>query len=366
MAPLPDVLPLTVAPAFVDHLLREFGELTPLREAPMRSWPERAATVPPMEWEVSTWTPGGWEVRLARPRTPGAEPRLQIKAPTGWSLRCTGTQRGLISFRIDADSDTWVRVEKAVQKFWSPELEWLWPPTVPKKWRKFPSREPIVSIVRYADIVPGAEVLLASLSAHQPPFALSLSGEGERLSVSLLGPLGLSPSGVSERWRCELRPGAALPRLAEVFPGAVEGADGPLPEASKGDRLLAEGELRGLLVARRGGAGRELSEVHRSQMEWVRECRFTPGPERQVAALSPEDPTVWTVEWAVNGTSHSLAGHPSGLSCMFGRSLPPERGEARAYELFLHGLSEQTARHWQSRLAEVGLKVRERQPLRGC
>jgi hypothetical protein len=77
MAPLPDVLPLTQAPVFVDHLLREFGETASLRDAPVRSDPERVTTVPPMEWEVSTWTPGSCEVRLARPTTPGAEPWLQ-------------------------------------------------------------------------------------------------------------------------------------------------------------------------------------------------------------------------------------------------------------------------------------------------
>jgi hypothetical protein len=365
MAPLPDVLPLTQAPAFVDHLLREFGEPMSLRDVPVRSSPERATTVPPMEWEVSTWTPGNWEVRLARPTTPGAEPRLQVRAPTGWALRCKGTQQGLITFRIDADNEAWKQVEQAVQKFWSPELEWLWPPTVPKKWRKFPSREPIVNIVRHTGLVPGAEVLLASLSAHQPLFALSVANEGPPLSVNLLGPLNLGGSSGSERWLCELKPGAPLPRLAEVFPGSVEGAYEPLPDAPKPDRLVAEGEPHGLLVCRRGEPGRELYEVHRFHAELVRECRFTLGQAHQVAALSPEDPTAWTVEWAVNGNYNYLAGHPSGFFCMFGRSLPPAPGAARQYELFMHGLSEPSVLSWLNRLAQAGLSVRERQHLQG-
>lgn len=364
MAPLPDVLPLTEAPAFVDHLLREFGETTSLREAPVRSVPERAATVPPMEWEVSTWTPGSWEVRLARPLTPGTEPRLQVKAPSGWALRCSGPPLGLLTFRIDAEGEAWTRVEEAVQKFWSPELEWLWPPTVPKKWRRFPARKPIVSILRRTEIIPGAEVLLASLSAQHPPFALSVSSEGRPLSVNLLGPVGLRPTSASERWLCELKPGVPLPRLAELYPGAAEGPYEPLPDAPARDRLVEECELHGLLLARRGEPGRELCEVHRSSEVLVRECRFTPGPGSQVAGLAPEDPTVWTVEWAVTGHYNYVAGHPGGFSSVFGRSLPPAPGAMRTYELFMHGLSEADSRSWLSHLASVGLTPRERQPLR--
>ncbi|WP_224240250.1 hypothetical protein [Hyalangium gracile] len=364
MAPLPDVLPLADVPTFVEYLLREFGEPSSLRDTPVRSSPERSSTVPPMEWDVSIWTPRGWEVRLARPLAPGTDPRLQVKAPEGWSLRCTGTKLGLTSFRIDADSDTWSRIEEIIQKFWAPELEWCCPPTVPKKWRKFPSRKPTVSIVRHADVIPGAEVLLTGLSPQQFSFALSISGEGRPLPVTFLGPIGLRASGASERWLCELRPGAPLPRLADVYPGAVDKPYEPLPDAPKRDRLLEEGDVHGLLVTRRGGPGRELYEVHRSQAELVRECRFESGSAEQVAALLPEDPTVWTVEWAVNGNYNYLAGHPGSFSCVFGRSLPPAPGTARTYELLLHGLSEPGAQGWLERLANVGLSVRERQLLR--
>jgi hypothetical protein len=365
MAPFPDVLLLDDVPAFVEHLLREFSEPSSLRAAPPRTAPERTATVPPMEWEVSVWSPGSWEVRLARPITPGLEPRLQVKSPAGWSLRCTGTKLGLLTFRIDAESDTWTRVEEAIQKFWAPELEWLWPPAVPRKWRKFPSRKPTASIIRHANIIPGGEVLLASLSAQQPPFALSISGEGRPLSVSLLGPVGLRSSNTSERWICELRPGAPLPRLADVYPGAFNHPYEFLPDAPRRDRQLEEGDLYGLLLTRRGGPGRELYEVHRSHDALVRECRFAPGPEQQVTKLVPDDPTVWTVEWAVNGNYNYLAGHPGSASCVFGRSLPPEPGATRTYELLLHGIAEPTTRSWQARLTDVGLSMRERQPLRG-
>ena len=88
------------------------------------------------------------------------------------------------------------------------------------------------------------------------------------------------------------------------------------------------------------------------------------GPSAQVAPLVPEDPTVWTVEWAVNGTYNYVAGHPGSLSSVFGRSLPPMPGATRTYELLLHGLSESAAMAWQARLADVGLALRERQPLR--
>src|SRR5690242_3459654 len=127
MAPFPDVLPLAEVPLFVDHLLREFSEPSSLRDTPPDLSTEISATVPALEWEISTWTPGGWEVRVSRPITPSTEPRLQVKSPGGWSLRCTGTKLGLTSFRIDADSDTWTRIEEVIQKFWAPDLEWLWP-----------------------------------------------------------------------------------------------------------------------------------------------------------------------------------------------------------------------------------------------
>ena len=55
------------------------------------------------------------------------------------------------------------------------------------------------------------------------------------------------------------------------------------------DRLLEERDLHGLLFARRGGPGRELYEVHLSQENLVRECRFALGPSEHVAALVPED-----------------------------------------------------------------------------
>jgi hypothetical protein len=318
-----------------------------------------------MEWEVSSWTPGGWEVRLARPLSAGAEPRLQVKSPDGWSLRCTGTKLGLTSFRIDADSETWTRIEESIHKFWAPELEWLWPPTTPKKWHKFPSRKPTVSIVRHANIIPGAEVLLTGLAPQQFSFALSIAGEGRPLPVTFLGPIGLRSPGTSERWICELQPGAPLPRLADVYPGAVDNPYEPLPDAPKRDRLLEEGDSHGLLVTRRGGPGRELYEVHRSLEDLVRECRFVLAPAEQAAALVPEDPTVWTVEWAVNGNYNYVPGHPGSFSCVFGRSLPPMLGTPRTYELLMHGLSEPAARSWLDRMAQVGLTVRERQPLRG-
>ncbi|HYI02032.1 hypothetical protein [Hyalangium sp.] len=365
MAPLPDVLPLAEVPVFAEYLLREFGERSSLREAPVRSCPERSSTVPPMEWEVSTWTPGSWEVRLARPIAPSTEPLLQVKAPTGWSLRCTGTKLGLTRFRIDADSDTWTRLEEVIHKFWSPELEWRWPPTVPKKWRKFSTRRPTVSIVRHAEIIPGGEVLLTGLAPQQFSFAMSVSGEGRPLPVTFLGPMGLRSSGSSERWLCELKPGAPLPRLADVFPGAVNHPYEPLPDAPKRDRLLEEGDMHGLLVARRGGPGRELYEVHLSREDLVRECRFALGSSDQVSALVPEDPTVWTVEWAVNGNYNYVPGHPGSFSSVFGRSLPPAPGATRTYELLLHGLSETVSMSWQARLAHVGLTLREVQPIRG-
>ncbi|MFL5348417.1 MAG: hypothetical protein ACJ8AT_26775 [Hyalangium sp.] len=364
MAPFPDVLPLAEVPAFVEYFLREFGEVSSLRSASVRTGPERSSTVPPQEWEVSVWTPGRWEVRLARPLTPSTDPRLQVKSPEGWSLRCTGTKLGLTSFRIDADGDTWTRIEEVIEKFWAPELEWRWPPTVPKKWRKFASRRPTVSIVRHADIIPGADVLLTGLAPQQFSFALSVSGEGRPLPITFLGPIGLRSSGGSERWLCELRPGAALPRLADVYPGAAHTPYEPLPDAPKRDRLLEEGDVHGLLVTRRGGPGRELYEVHRSHAELVRECRFVLGPPEEVAALVPEDPTVWMVEWAVNGNYNYLVGQPGSISCVFGRSLPPMPGAARTYELLLHGLSDSDASNWLERLAHVGLTPRERQPIR--
>jgi hypothetical protein len=364
MAPLPDVLPLADVPVFVEYLLRGFGESSPLREAPVRSSSENSSTVPPMEWDVSAWTLGGWEVRLARPLASSTDPRLQVKSPEGWSLRFAGTKLGLTSFRIDADSDTWTHLEELIQKFWTPELEWRWPPTVPKKWRKFPCRKPTVSLVRHADIIPGAEVLLTGLAPQQFSFALSVSGEGRPLPVTFLGPIALRSSGTSERWSCELAPGAPLPRLADVYPGSVEHPYEPLPDAPKRDRLLEEGDVHGLLVTRRGGPGRELYDVHLSQAELVRECRFESGPLEHVAALVPEDPTVWTVEWAVNGNHNYLAGHLGSFSCVFGRSLPPAPGAPRTYELFLHGLSEPSAASWRERLENVGLSVRERLPLR--
>lgn len=364
MAPFPDVLPVAEVPAFVEHLLREFGEPAPLPSTPHRSFPERTQTVPPLAWDVSEWRPGRWEVRLAQPLTPGAEPKLHVKAPEGWALRCTGARPGLLSFRIDADEALWTRVEEAVQKFWAPTLEWLWPPAVPKKWRRFPSRKPTVSTVRHAGLVPGAEVLLASLSPQQPPFALSVSGQGPQLPVSLLGPMGLRPWDTSERWLCELKSGAPLPRLADVYPRAASAPYEPLPDAPKQERLLEEGDVYGLLVTRRGGPGRELLEVHRSGADLVRECRFVEGPEAHVTSLVPEDPTVWTVEWAINGNYNYVAGHPGSFSCVFGRSLPPGPGAPRTYELMMHGLWEEASRQWLTRLAEVGLTPRERQPLR--
>lgn len=364
MAPFPDVLPLAEVPVFVEYLLREFGAPCSLREAPSHSAPERTSTVPPMEWEVSTWTPGPWEVRLFRPLTSSTDPRLQVKSPEGWSLRCSGTKLGLTSFRIDADSATWIRIEEAIQKFWAPSLEWLWPPTVPKKWRKFPSRKPTLSIVRHADVIPGAEVLLTGLAPQHFAFALSVSGEGRPLPVTFLGPIGLRAPGGSERWICELAPGAPLPRLTEVYPGAAGTPYEPLPDAPKRDRLLEEGNAHGLLVTRRGGPGRELYEVHRSGEDLVRECRFVLGSEGQVAALAPEDPARWTVEWAVNGSYNYVAGHPGSFACVFGRSLPPTPGAPRTYELLLHGLSEPAAQGWRERLALKGLTLRERQPLR--
>jgi len=365
MAPFPDVLPLAEVPLFVEYLLREFGEPCPLRDAPVHASSERSATVPPMEWQVSTWTPGRWEVRLARPTHPSTEPRLHVKSPDGWSLRCTGMKLGLTSFRIDADNELWTRLDEAIQKFWSPELDWSWPPTVPKKWRRFPSRKPSISLVRHADVIPGAEVLLTGLAPQHFSFALSVSGEGRPLPVTFLGPIGLRSSGSSERWICELKPGAPLPRLAEVFPGAVDAPYEPLPDAPRRDRLLEEGDLHGLLVTRRGGPGRELYEVHRSGQNLVRECRFVLGHPEQVLALVPEDPTVWTVEWAVNGNYNYVPGHPGSFSSVFGRSLPPPPGATRTYELLLHGLSEPPAMAWQARLADVGLTLRERQPIRG-
>jgi hypothetical protein len=359
MAPFPDVLPLAEVPLFVDYLLREFGEPSSLQGVPSRLSTEISATVPPMEWEISTWELGGWEVRTSRPITPNTEPRLRVKAPGGWSLRCTGTKLGLTSFRIDADSDTWTRIEEVIQKFWAPDLEWLWPPTVPKKWRKFSSRRPSLSIVRHANVIPGADVLLTGLAPQQFCFALSVSGEGHTpLPVTFLGPIGLKSSGSSERWICELRPGAPLPRLADIYPGAVDHPYEPLPDAPKRDRLLDERDLHGLLFARRGGPGRELYEVHRSLEDLVRECRFVLGPSEQVSTLVPEDPTVWTVEWAVNGNYNYVPGHPGSFSSVFGRSLPPEPGAVRTYELMLHGLSEEALARWQSRLATVGLTVR--------
>ncbi len=364
MAPFPDVLPLAEVPLFVDHLLREFGEPSSLRDVPPSLSTEISATVPPLEWEISTWTPGSWEVRMARPITPSTEPRLRVKAPGGWSLRCTGTKLGLTSFRIDADSDTWTRIEEAIQKFWAPEMEWLWPPTVPKKWRKFSIRRPTVSIVRHSHVIPGAEVLLTGLAPQQFCFALSISGEKQPfLPVTFLGPVGLRSSSRSERWICELRPGSPLPRLADVYPGAVDHPYEPLPDAPKRDRLLTESDLYGLLFARRGGPGRELYEVHRSQEALVRECRFTLGAPEHVSALVPEDSTVWTVEWAVNGSYNYVAGHSGSFSSVFGRSLPPEPGAARTYELMMHGLSEAAISAWQSRLASVGLAVRVRQSI---
>jgi hypothetical protein len=351
MAPFPDVLPLAEVPLFVDYLLREFGEPASLRDVPPRLSTEISSTVPPMEWEISTWAPGSWEVRMARPITPSTEPRLHVKAPGGWSLRCTGARLGLTRFRIDADSDTWTRIEELIHKFWAPDLEWLWPPTVPKKWRKFSSRKPTVSVVRHAHVVPGAEVLLTGLAPQQFCFALTVSGEDQTLlPVTFLGPIGLRASGSSERWICELRPGAPLPRLADVYPGAEAHPYEPLPDAPKRDRLLGESDLHGLLFARRGGPGRELYEVHRSLEDLVRECRFALGPSEHVSALVPEDPTAWIVEWALNGNSS-----------VFGRSLPPEPGQLRTYELMLHGLSEAAASSWQSRLDSAGLTVRERQ-----
>lgn len=364
MAPFPDVLPLAEVPVFTEYFLREFGQSSSLRDAPVRTCPERSSTAPPQEWDVSVWTPGRWEVRLARPLAPSTDPRLQVKSPEGWSLRCTGTKLGLTSFRIDADGDTWSRIEEIIEKFWSPELEWRWPPTVPKKWRKFASRRPTVSIVRHAGIIPGADVLLTGLAPQQFSFALSVSGEGRPLPITFLGPIGLRSSGGSERWICELRPGAPLPRLADVYPGAVHIPYEPLPDAPKRDRLLEEGDVHGLLVTRRDGPGRELYEVHRSQAELVRECRFVLGPPEQVAALVPEDPTVWMVEWAVNGSYNYLAGQPGSISCVFGRSLPPMPGATRMYELLLHGLSDSDASRWLERLAHVGLTPQERQPLR--
>lgn len=365
MAPFPDVLPLAEVPLFVEYLLRELGEPCSLRDAPVQRSSERSSTVPPLEWTISTWTPGRWEVRLCQPTAPTTEPRLQVKSPEGWSLRCTGMKLGLTRFRIDADSDTWTRIEELIQKFWSPELDWSWPPTAPKKWRKFPCRKPTVSIVRHADVIPGGEVLLTGLAPQQFSFVLSVSGEGRPLPVTFLGPIGLRSSGSSERWLCELKPGAPLPRLADVFPGAAEHPYEPLPDAPKRDRLLEEGDMHGLLVTRRGSPGRELYEVHLSQEDLVRECRFVLGPPEQVATLVPEDPTVWTVEWAVNGNYNYVAGHPGSFSSVFGRSLPPAPGAPRTYELMLHGLSEPAAKNWEARLADAGLALRERYPIRG-
>ncbi|WP_224368138.1 hypothetical protein [Hyalangium versicolor] len=364
MAPLPDVLPLADVPAFVEFFLREFGESSSLRNVSMHSRSERSSSVPPMEWEVSTWRLHGWEVRLFRPLAPSTEPRLHVKSPDGWSLRCSGMKLGLTSFRTDAESETWTLIEEIIQKFWSPELEWCWPPTVPKKWRKFSSRRPTVSIVRHANIVPGVEVLLTGLAPHPFSFALSVSGEGRPLPVTFLGPVPLRALSSSERWLCELQPGAPLPRLADVYPGALDTPYQPLPDAPKRDRLLDEGDVHGLLVARRGGPGRELYEVHRSRADLVRECRFELGPAEQMAVLPPEDSTVWTVEWAVNGHYNYLAGHPGSSSCVFARSLPPAPGAVRTYELILHGLSETSAREWLERLAHAGLTLRSRQPLR--
>jgi hypothetical protein len=365
MAPFPDVLPLTDVPIFVEYLLREFDEPTPLREAPLRTAPERSSTVPPMEWDVALWSPGSWEVRLARPLSASTEPRLQVKSPAGWFLRCTGTKLGLTRFRIDADSDTWTRIEEIIQKFWEPELDWLWPPAVPKKWRRFPVRKPTVSIVRHADVIPGHEVLLTGLAPQQFSFALSVSGEGRPQPVTFLGPIGPRSSGSSERWLCELRPGAPLPRLAGVYPGAVNHPYEPLPDAPKRDRLLEEGDVHGLLVTRRGGPGREIYETQLSLEDLVRECRFTLGPSEQVAGLVPEDPTVWTVEWAVNGNYNYVTGHPGSFSSVFGRSRPPAPGAPRTYELMMHGLTEAVAQSWRTRLTDAGLSVRERQPIRG-
>jgi hypothetical protein len=121
MAPFPDVLPLAEVPVFVEYFLREFGESSSLRGAPARTSHERSSTAPPLEWEVSVWTPGRWEVRLARPLAPSTDPRLQVKSPDGWSLRCTGAKLGLLSFRIDADDDTWTRIEEIIERFWSLE-----------------------------------------------------------------------------------------------------------------------------------------------------------------------------------------------------------------------------------------------------
>jgi hypothetical protein len=338
MAPLPDVLPLPEVPVFVEYLLREFGE---------------PSSVPPMQGELSVWTQGRWEVRLSRPASAGTTPQLQVKAPEGWSLRCLGTRRGLTSFRIDADGDTWTRLEDTIHRFWAPELAWLWPPAVPSTWRRFPNRKPTVSLVRHADVIPGAEVLLTGLAPQQPSFALSVSGEGQPLPVTFLGPIGVRASGASERWICELRPGAPLPRLAQVYPGAS-----PQPAS---DRLLEEGQVHGLLVTRCGGPGRERQEAHRRPGHFVRECRFVTGRAEQVAAQVPEDPAVWTVEWAI--TSTCRAESAGQFACAFGRSLPPTRGASRTYELLLHGLSERGARGWLERLAAVGLARRERQRL---
>ena len=326
MAPFPDVLPLAEAPLFVEYLLRELGEPCSLRDAPVQRSSERSSTVPPLEWNISTWTPGRWEVRLCQPTAPTTEPRLQVKSPEGWSLRCTGMKLGLTRFRIDADSDTWTRIEELIQKFWSPELDWSWPPTVPKKWRKFPCRKPTVSIVRHADVIPGGEVLLTGLAPQQFSFVLSVSGEGRPLPVTFLGPLGLRSSGSSERWLCELKPGAPLPRLADVFPGAAEHPlRAPSGRAQAGS-AVEEGDMHGLLVTRRGSPGRELYEVHRSQEDLVRECRFVLGPPEQVAVLVPEDPTVWTVEWAVNGNYSYSPATRAASPASSGAQCRPRRG----------------------------------------
>lgn len=62
----------------------------------------------------------------------------------------------------------------------------------------------------------------------------------------------------------------------------------------------------------------------------------------------PEDSTVWTVEWAINGNYNYVAGHPGSFSSVFGRSLPPEPGSARTLRNGGFGYLHYTLSAWES------------------
>jgi hypothetical protein len=228
-----------------------------------------------------------------------------------------------------------------------PPIPFVYPPSVPEKWRKLHRVGWAETVRRRSDFLP-VEVLL--LWDRYP-------WEGRQETFEFVN----APGGITPLFRTQLlwatrltatspadEEPPALATLARDYLAPRVGDDVACVERVDDApeelvRQVEPGALSGLLCIRDDRCGEELLRMCRIFLSLVRETRL----------VDRADPRRSTIEWAITGNHGYVAGHPDG-EMLFALS-PKPQSVRRTWDISIVGRS--SAQSWRAILSTHGFEI---------